>query len=255
MHILRKATAILLVAVMFFSMTACSKKNMEIKQEDKPSSATPQSSDGAEHSVSFFEKTEVTVDEQQKLEETAEDTVTLGVVEGSEYRNDWIGYGCTVPSGWSYASSEYLLQANQDFLEDVENLEDEELRESLSNVQQYTEMYTEAPDGLCNINITVENLGLVYGTVISLESYIDMACETLGYTLVQMGYDSAEVTRGTIMFDGEERPTIVLVGQVQGNTLYQLMVPVKVDRHIANICFTSFLTNETEEMAAWFYKI
>ncbi len=214
---MKKLLAVLLAVLMLLSIAACSK-------EDVTGSIKP-----------------------------AEDEFQLGVTSGGTYENAYIGIGVTLDDSWVFYSKEQIDQLNGVVLD---NLSDDELKEKLKNANVIYDMVAGATDGFSSINICLENLGGIYGSVISEDKYIDLSIKNLGTSLTAAGYEEGmSIEKTTVTFAGKQMNAIKIEGVANGANIYQLLVVKKVGNYMALTTITNYLVDSTEEIAAEFYAV
>lgn len=229
---MKKILAVLLALIMLLSLAGCGGKQ------------------DISGSVTFDDNKETVTD---STEEESEDEFEIGVTTGGTYENAFIGFGLKIPDDWMFYSEEQINQLNG-LVADM--VDDEQLKEQLKNAKTIYDMYAISADGLQTINVTMENLGVAYGKMVSEDDYIDIALRTLPSQLVSAGYDEdMEIEKVTVDFAGEQRSAIKIKAAVYGSEVYQMMVVMKAGNYMALTTSTSFLADDTAEIAGWFYAV
>ena len=151
---MKRIIATLLMLLMLLSLCACGKSESEIRGQVSDVAETPAEEEPAEEAVE---------------EEAAE--AQVGSVTGGRYESSFLGIGCELDENWVYASQEEmaeLLGVTADMFED------ESYAEAMKNADMFYDMYAIVADGTTSINVLVQNLGLIYGTVLSEEEYVEL---------------------------------------------------------------------------------
>ena len=217
---MKKLTAMLLVLVMMLSLCACGEKNVSgtvSPQEDQPE-----------------------VDFQ------------LGVTTGGKYESTFLGIGCSLDDSWSFAGQEELAQMIGATAEMFDN---EEYAEQMKNTDMFYDMAAAADDGLVNINIIIQNMGLLYGMALSEEKYIEISQEGLEEQLSSAGFTLEGAEAGTVTFAGQERSGLHITCTYQGIAYYCQQVYIKQGNYMSVITLASFFEDDTDSMLDYFYAV
>lgn len=217
---MKKLTAMLLVLVMMLSLCACGEKNVS-------GTVSPQ-------------------------EEQTEVDFQLGVTTGGKYESTFLGIGCSLDDSWSFASQEELAQMIGATAEMFDN---EEYAEQMKNTDMFYDMAAAADDGLVNINIIIQNMGLLYGMALSEEKYIEISQEGLEEQLSSAGFTLEGVEAGTVTFAGQERSGLHITCTYQGIAYYCQQVYIKQGNYMSVITLASFFEDDTDSMLDYFYAV
>lgn len=217
---MKKLTAMLLVLVMMLSLCACGEKNVS-------GTVSPQ-------------------------EEQTEVDFQLGVTTGGKYESTFLGIGCSLDDSWSFASQEELAQMIGATAEMFDN---EEYAEQMKNTDMFYDMAAAADDGLVNINIIIQNMGLLYGMALSEEKYIEVSQEGLEEQLSSAGFTLEGVEAGTVTFAGQERSGLHITCTYQGIAYYCQQVYIKQGNYMSVITLASFFEDDTDAMLDYFYAV
>lgn len=218
---MKKIIAILMAATMLLTLCACGAKP----------------------------KAEISGSVEPAAEETKPD---IGSVNGGVYENKFIGIGCELDSNWTYSSKEELAgMVNLT----AESFTDEEFKNQMLNADLFYDMMAASSDGLANMNIVIQNIGVLYGTVLDIDTYIDMNIDQAPAQMTQAGFSNIKCEKVNVSFAGSEVPAIYMTSIIQGIECYQLLVPIKQGNYIANVTFTSFMEDITGTLAGYFYSL
>lgn len=217
---MKKITAMLLVLVLMLSLCACGEKNVS-------GTVSPQ-------------------------EEQTEVDFQLGVTTGGKYESTFLGIGCSLDDSWSFASQEELAQMIGATAEMFDN---EEYAEQMKNTDMFYDMAAAADDGLVNINIIIQNMGLLYGMALSEEKYIEISQEGLEEQLSSAGFTLEGAEAGTVTFAGQERSGLHITCTYQGIAYYCQQVYIKQGNYMSVITLASFFEDDTDSMLDYFYAV
>lgn len=256
---MKKIICVLLTATMLLALCACggdtkgTLKNGGIEDTLKKSEEAPE-----DLKVAEIEKvpgsTELVGTDKEQVPEQAvsEDGFDIGSVSGGVYENKFFGFGCALDANWTYATEEQLLSLIGDT---AELFQEGDFKEGLKNADMFYDMQVASNDGYANINVVIQNLGLMYGTIISEETIVELNVQQLPAVMEQAGMilDVCEPT--TVQFAGAERNTIRIHSVQQGVDIYQIAIVVKNGSYVALTTVTSFVNDITEDIAAMFYAV
>lgn len=185
-----------------------------------------------------------------KEQETSEtDEFELGLTEGNTYTSEFLGVSCTVPDSWAYYSPDQLKEMNSAV---YDTMGDNPLKEALAKADIIYDMYVMDSSSGQNINIAIENMEVSYGTILDESSYLDMSIEMLKSGLESTGVTDITTERNTVEMAGEKREGLMITSNLQGNVMYQQIVPIRKGNHMACITFTCFNNNTLDEMSKYF---
>lgn len=178
-----------------------------------------------------------------------EDMPQLGEYNGNSYRNDFLNLKCDFPDSWVLASKEELAQISN---LTASIMDDEEFAEAIKNSGTVFALYAINAESGSTLNICLENLGLVYGAVLSEQAYAEAAIEKLPEGLASAGMTDIETEIGTIQFLGKEHTCIRVSGTIQEMAFYELLVCQKVGRYVALTTVCTYLVDNTEDVLTLF---
>lgn len=220
----KRTLALILALVMVFSLCACT-GNDDVKGKTEP-------------------KVTQTAAPEKELE--------LGSVSGGRYENSYFGFGCELGELWTYANEEQLLgmvQATADLVDD-ENLKDELLKADM-----FYDMMTYFYDGVTNINVVVQNLGAVYGTLLDEETIAEKNANTMSEQFAAANMEVRSCEQVTVEFAGADHAGILIHSVANGSDVYQLQAYVKTGKYVAIITMSSPLEDNIDAMLGFFYAV
>lgn len=243
----RKFFSLLPALIIAFILSACG--NNEVVETS--GSVTPSDDDPAVVTG--------TVSPDDSILDTPEENYSekTGNFTGGIYENAYFGFGCEFDSSWTFYTDEELTELMG---LTVDMITDDATAELLQSSGSTYDMYTYADDGLVTINVTIEDLGVIYGTVLSEESYAELAVDSAIDSLNSL--EGVEVVSSSIEstnFAGNTHSSIRILSSYTVEDvsvdLYQLLVCVKNGNYMSAITFTSFFEDITDSLAADFYGI
>ncbi len=250
---MKKIISILLLAAMLLTLAACGAKPAEPKtssaldkdispaqaeepvkeQEAEPEQAAEPQQE-AEPRQEPASEPEAESAEEEKID--AQDMV--GEKDATSYANKGLGIRVSVPATWQVLSDEQTAQLMGQL---AENVDSESLAEALSTAGSMCDMYAVALDGGGdNVNITIEDLGILYGIALDEEKYLEIGLKNLEGSLGQMGITNIRVEKETFPFAGGDRFSALIKADFNGKPMYERMVLLKVGRYMGLVTSFSF---------------
>lgn len=231
----RKLLSALLAALMLASFAGCSSKEPErgsISNETGTKAQTADTTAAATDAAT----TEAKLD------------YTVPTTEGNTYTSKTLGVKLTLDEGWAFASDEDMAQLNQAVVSAVgddyaEQLKDADIIYDMSAANETTGD---------NISINFENLGAIYGKVITPETYIDLSKDTVKDMLTSMGCENVEMEVRDVDFAGQTEKALHVKTELSGVSVYELCVVKSCGDHMANITITTMLEDTTDAILAKF---
>lgn len=234
---MKKVIAMLLALVMALSLCACGGKDVggTVTATDK----TPVMG-------------ETVSGPAEEAEEEPEAQVQLGVQSGGRYENAFLGIGCELDENWTFGSREELAElAGQT----MDMFEDEDLSEQLKSLNLFYDMYAYADEGLVTMNIIIQNLGVLYGTVITEEQLLELSSKDLESQMASAGFSNVQWERRDVEFAGAERVGLYMISEVQGMTYYCQQIYMKQGSYMACVTLASFQEDITPNLTEYFFAL
>ena len=225
----KRIAALIMALVMVFALCACSSDD-DAKGKVEPGTTAPVAEESA----------------------APEKSLELGSVTGGKYENDYFGFGCELDDQWTYASEDQLLsmvQATADFVND-DNVKDEIL-----SADMFYDMMVYFYDGVTNINVVVQNIGVAYGALLDEETMVDETIKVMPEQLATASMDVQSCEHVTVEFAGADHDGILTHSTVNGSDMYQLQTFVKVGKYVSVITMSSPLEENLEAMLGFFYAV
>lgn len=169
----------------------------------------------------------------------------LGITEGNTYTNAFFGMGCTMDESWIVANEEQLAQ--------IMGVTTDALTEAnLDSSGTAYSFYAASSDGLSSVNIVMENLGLVYGTILDAKTYAETSAQQLPAAMESLGLSNVTTEVTTVTFAGQEHTAIKLSAAMSGINFYETLVCIKQGSYMAVITAASYYENTTDDILANF---
>ena len=182
--------------------------------------------------------------------EAAEKEMSLGRIEGGIYTNNYVGFQMELDSNWTYYSAEEL----QEIPSNVADLfKDSELGQSMSSVEQFTDMMAESAEYLATINVLCQKIDvqtrLVYAALDN-EAILDLMLEQSDMLLE--AYTAAGITvekmeKVNVTFLGEERIALKTTSNIDGIPYITLQLfEYHLGQYSVTTTFATYLEDNTE---------
>ena len=239
-----KLVALLALVLMLgaFGLTACSK------------------GDKAEEPEEEVVEEEATEETEEATEEASEPslppTEVLGVNEETTYTNEFIGIKYTVPENWFIANDSQRAQVmgyTKDAISGVEDLA--EIMESSGYViDLYSADATQATN-INSINITVEDIGKVYGSMLNESQIAQSNLDLIKETLETQGWSDVVTEITDVEFADATRTAVKMSAKLEDIEIYQTQVYIKKESYFYAITFATFGEDGSEALMKCFEAI
>lgn len=236
----KRLAALALALVMLLSLCACG------GDEDVRGTVESDSTTTANTTTVADEATTTTT----AADETDDDFV-VGTASGNTYTNTFIGIGYKLDAEWTLFDDEQMKQMNEQAME----MAGEEYAEMLKNAKVIYDMYAQNTTTGESMNVNLENLGLVYGSMLDEAAYVQIALPSLKDGLESMGFSSVNAEAKTVTFAGEEHAAIYVTGDMNGITIHEIAVCVKRGKYMSCITVASFEAARAEALLNGFYAV
>ncbi|MBQ5522416.1 MAG: hypothetical protein IIT86_06360, partial [Oscillospiraceae bacterium] len=103
-----------------------------------------------------------------------------------------------------------------------------------------------------NVNIQLEDLGLLYGAVLTPKQYAEIALPQLKPALEQAGFQHVQIEMEDYEFAGRDRVSLLVTGDVNGVPVYERMILIKGGQYMGAITAFSLDLSRIDELFARF---
>ena len=234
---MKKLISILLLAAMLLALTACGAagKAEDTAAADKLKEAAQkveEATAAAEEAAHAEETAEEAVEAApaEEAEETYEAEEMIGEKSGNSYANETFGIRAEFPDNWTVLDDEQTAQMLGLVADNFSEVDlAEQLRESGSLYDLYAMTVDQSGD---NVNVVIEDLGVVNGIIIDEKKYLEIAEDQLETTFAQMGMTDVTLDKGTYSFAGEDHVSVLISGNYNGVPVYERMVLLKTGNYM-----------------------
>ncbi|MBR3185966.1 MAG: hypothetical protein IKF48_07485 [Oscillospiraceae bacterium] len=234
---MKKFISILLLAAMLLALTACGAagKAEDTAAADKLKEAAQkveEATAAAEEAAHAEETAEEAAEAApaEEAEETYEAEEMIGEKSGNSYANETLGIRAAFSDNWTILDDEQTAQMLGLVADNFSEVDlAEQLRESGSLYDLYAMTVDQSGD---NVNVVIEDLGVVNGIIIDEKKYLEIAEDQLETTFAQMGMTDVTLDKGTYSFAGEDHVSVLISGNYNGVPVYERMVLLKTGNYM-----------------------
>ncbi len=220
---MKRLLALMLAAVMLFALAACNDKGND-KDRDKDD-------DGGKQNT--------------------KKTLSLGVVNGLNYENEFIGIGCTLDSGWTFKSKAEILELNNV----VQDAVDEDIANVIKDATIVYDMMASGSNGMDSINVNMEKVNPVQLAALDIPTYYENTMPMLKSALESMGCSNVAFTIDSAQIDGTVFDTLHIRANVNGIALYETLFTIKCNGYLANVTIGTYFEDNTADLLDAFYLV
>ena len=277
---MKKILALILALVMVFALAACGRSsvNGSVTDVEKPADEQPAGTvtqaDAPAETNTAEEPADVETETGEPAQEGAEGEIgevteegagdAVGELDGDEpaaeeaeqtagtrYENESLGIGVVLDETWTIFNDEQLAELSG---LTADMFSDEKYKDMMENSNSFTDFFAQHSSG-ATINVMFENLGLLYGSVMSEEQYRTAALQNLSGAYESAGFENVEIVENTVDFAGAERVGLLTSCTVNGVNYYVQQVIIKAGNHMGIVSLCCFVQDDTPLMASFFYPL
>ena len=205
-------------------------------------------------SLSAFSTDSTRLDEMlavfEPVSENLDAEELLGEKQGNRYESELLGIAVDFPDNWYILSAEETAQVMGVV---ADNIDDEALAGQLRDAGTACDLYAVAMDESGdNVNIQLENLGLLYGTILTPKQYANIALPQLKPALEQAGFQHVQIEMENYEFAGRDRVSLLVTGDINGVPVYERMILIKGGQYMGAITAFSLDLGRIDALLARF---
>lgn len=250
--ILSRILVLCLMLALVTTLMACGNKN--------DSAPEPETEEATEEETA--EETEETseAEEAAETEETEQEAAVpeelLGTQTESQYVNEYFDLSYSAPENWYLLSKEEIATVMGLA---ISNSDDEAFVELLKDTGYVTDFYAmetvpaiEGADAYNTLNITIQDIGKLYGTLYNEKQLAEASADTVKQTLEAQGLTDVKTEISETEFIGKNCVTLVITSKSGDIDMYQKQVYLKNGSAIAAITATTIGADKTDEVLSTF---
>ncbi len=240
---MKKLLALLMAMLLMLSMAACGgitppTGTVSGNQTETNEQATPNED----------VKDETT---EETENETPDETLSFGSTSGSVYENKALGIGFKAPAGWTFKTKAELAALAGTTAEALGG----DVEEALKNATAVYDMQAVSADLMTNVLVAFENLGVVNGLLVDVDTYIDSAIDQMDSQLAAANAEILKCEKASFTVGGETFSGIKIHMKTSGIDTYQSMLCIKAGNYIGLVNVTTLMTDTTADIFNCFYTV
>jgi len=253
---MKKLISVLLLAAMLLTLTACgaagkaedtaaAEKLKEATQKIEEAAASAEESAPGQETPAEAEPAPA-ADAEEELD--AEELI--GEKSGNSYANETLGIRAQFPDNWTILDDEQTAQMLGLVADNFSEVDlADQLWESGSLYDLYAMTLDQSGD---NVNVVIEDLGVVYGIVIDEAKYLELSEKQVESTFAQMGMTDVTLDKGTYSFAGEDHVSVLITANYSGVPVYERMVLIKAGNFMSVVTAFSLDAARLDDIMGFF---
>lgn len=184
------------------------------------------------------------------------DEFHTGTVDGDTYENTFFGVGCKLDDDWTIFNEEELAERSGlvfDTLE--EGGMDNSARKAMESGSLVFDFFAQRLDNSAAINVTVGNIGVLYGTAMTEEAYIDASEEQMIKSVETVGYENVTAEKATVKLAGQDHAALNVYGEYAGVPVYQTLIVLRKGVYVGAVALSCGGEDITSDLASLFYAL
>lgn len=185
--------------------------------------------------------------------------VSLGRIEGNEYINEYVGYGCKLSDDWMFYSAQELQELPGNI---AELLEGTEVGDTMEQYTQISDMVAENVTDLLTMNVQYTKLGMkerIAYALLTEEQILEQVLsqkDSMISSYAQAGIDVSAMEMVKVTFLGEERSALHTTATIENVSYYILQVfDYNLGQYSVVTTFGSYIEDNTRSMLELFYPV
>lgn len=179
-----------------------------------------------------------------------------GTIENNTYSNEFFGIGCQLDDTWKVLNEEEIAERSGLVVDTMEEGGlDDSMRTAMENGSVVFDFFAQKKDNTAAINITVGNIGVLYGAALTEEGYIDATEEQMMQSVETIGYENVTTEKTTITLAGTEHAALKLTGEYSGISIYQTMVVLRKGIYVGCVAFSCGGEDFADDLITLFYAL
>lgn len=175
-----------------------------------------------------------------------------GALPGGTYSNHSVRLLCRLDDSWLFYNESQLLELNGVLTEGGSG----DIATLAESGKAVYDMYAISTDGLMTMNVTYQNLGLLSGSSMSAQEYVELAAAKVPGDLTAGGFTDVEVQVTATDIAGEKScPTLLVTAKLGETPMYERMVCLQAGNYIYCVTLCSFTEDVTPTMAELFHTV
>ena len=185
--------------------------------------------------------------------------VSLGRMEGGEYINEYVGYGCKLSSDWTFYSAEELQELPANI---ADMLEGTEVGDTMEQYTQISDMVAENIHDLVTVNVQYTKLGMqerIAYAMLTEEQILEQVLaqkDMMIASYTQAGIEVSGMEMVKVTFLGQERFALRTSATIEEVPYFILQVfNYNLGQYSVVTTFGSYIEDNTLSLLDLFYPI
>ncbi len=247
---MKKTVVLFLALVLMLSLVSCSIDFGD--DSDVHGKVSDNEEEKGEDKEDKEEDTEKEAEKGGEEQKSSDSDFDIGKASGKTYRNEYLGIGITLDSGWTFYTDEEIAELNNIIIDEVD---DEKIKESLKKSNSFYDAFAIDKSGSSLQIIFEKAIGYSH---FSVEDYIDLVfkngvMDSSVKQLENQGLSDIKAAKTEIKVDGKTLPGIEISGMFNGKAYKQIFVVLKKDSYFVSVVAASL--GKTEEIIGKMYFI
>ena len=180
-----------------------------------------------------------------------QDTTFLGKIKGDKYENKLLGFGFTLPTGWTFYSDDELREMN-----DAD--EDMSLQEYAKQMAEEDVLYVmfavDAQTGR-SVNIVLEKVGYSGPNIKTAEEYMRNSITGLKAAFEELGVESVTAHHIEVSLAGEKVPGVKLTCHLPNGIMYERVLCKRAGDYFVCITIANTGADTPVDILNQFYSL
>lgn len=168
----------------------------------------------------------------------------LGVTEGDEYRNEFLGFGFRC-EGWQYTSREELMS----FQENAKSRLSQDAKKAIEEAGSVPLMMAFSPNGVDNVSMNMTFLGeeaAIY-ELLGMKTIYESQAEQIRDYIGSAGIALTAIEISSVIIDGREMVCYHAEYSLGGGSLYAVQTSFVKDQYLVNFNATALTLEAAED--------
>lgn len=184
------------------------------------------------------------------------DEFHTGTIDGDTYENTFFGIGCKLDDEWTILDEEELAERSGLVFDTLEKGGmDDSARKAMENGSLVFDFFAQKLDNSAAINVAVGNIGVLYGTALTEEAYIDISKDQMIKSVETVGYENVTAEKATVTLAGADHAALNVYGEYEGIPVYQTLVALRKGVYVGAVALSCGGEDITGDLAALFYAL
>ncbi|MBQ7045256.1 MAG: hypothetical protein IJN65_02055 [Clostridia bacterium] len=179
---------------------------------------------------------------------TSTNEFSLGKTANNVYENKFLGLSCTLPSDWTFATDDEILELNSM----VAGTIDEDIASRIKEANIIYDMQAANSTTGSSMNINLEKLSLVQVATLDIKQTLEAQISQIETAYANMGYTNTVCTYKKVTVDGKSLDALEISAKIQGVDFYAVAFAFAKENYLANVTVCSLVDNTIDTLLGYF---